>query len=82
MQTKIWKKKYQAVKAEINKNKANFGEAAATLLLSKLRLRNKKHDYLVHKETAFFCGNLGGHHGNQAILLTSDSVLSHLNRAR
>ena len=43
---------------EINKNKANFGEAAATLLLLKLRLRNKMHDYLVHKETALFVGML------------------------
>ena len=40
------------------------------------------HDYLVHKETAFFCGNLGGHHGKAAILLTSPSVSSHLNRSR
>ena len=45
----------------MDKNKANFGEAATTLLL--MRLRNKTHDYLVHKETAFFGGNLGGHHG-------------------
>ena len=65
---------------EIDKNKANFGEAAATLLL--MKLRNKMHDYLVLKETAFFCGNLGGHHSNPAILLTSHSVSSHLNRAR
>ena len=81
-QTKIWKKKYRAVTREINKNKANFEEAAATLLLMKLKLRNKTHAYLVNKETAFFCGNLGGHHGNPAILLTSHSVLPHLNRAR
>ena len=74
-------KKYHAVVGEIKK-KANFGEAAATLLLMKLRLRNKTHDYLVHKETAFFCGNLGGHHGNAIILLTSHIVSSHLNRAR
>ena len=52
------KKKYHAVVGEINKNKANFGEAAATLLLLKLRIRNKTHDYLVHKETALFVGML------------------------
>ena len=79
MQTKIWKKKYHAVVREIDKTKANFGEAAASLLLMKLILRNKTHDYLVNKETAFFCGNLGGHYGNPAILLTSHSMSSHLN---
>ena len=75
-------KKYHAVIEEIKKNKADFGEAAATLQLMKLRLRNKTHDYLVHKENTFFCGNLGSHHGNPAILLSSDSVSSHLNSAR
>ena len=62
---------YYAVVKEINKNKDNSGEAAATLLIFKLRLRDKKHYFLVHKETVFFffCGNLGGRHGNLAILL-------------
>ena len=82
MQTTIWENKYQAVLGEIDKNKATFGEAPATLLLMKLRLTNKTHDYLVHTETAFFCGNLGVHHGNPAIILTSDSVSTNLNRAR
>ena len=76
------KKKYHAVLGEIDQNKATFVEAAATLLSMTLRLTNKTHDYLVHTETAFFCGNLGGHHGNPAILLTSHIVSSHLNRAR
>ena len=39
---------------KINKYNANFGVAAATLLLLKVRLRNKTHNYLVHKEIAFF----------------------------
>ena len=61
---------YYAVVKEINKNKDNSGEAAATLLIFKLRLRGKKHYFLVHKETVFFfCENLGGRHGNLAILL-------------
>ena len=76
MQTKIWGKKYHAVAGEIDKNRADFGEAAASLLLMKLILRNKTHDYNVHKETVFFRGNLGGHHSNPAILLTSHSVIS------
>ena len=63
------KKKYHAVVGEIDKNRDDFGEAAASLLLMKLILRNKTHDYLVHKETVFFRGNLGGHHSNPAILL-------------
>ena len=82
MQTKISKKKYHAVLGEIDKNKATFGEAAATLLLMKLRITNKTHDYLVHKETASFCGNLGCHHSNPAILLVSHSMSTNLNRAR
>ena len=69
MQTKIWEKKYHAVLGEIDKNKATFGAAAATLLLMKLRLRNKTHDYLVHKETAFFCWNLSGHHSYSLVKL-------------
>ena len=76
------KKKHLAVVGEINRNKVDFGKDAATLLLMKLRLRNKTQDHLVHKETAFFCGNLGGYHVNPAILLTSDSVSPHLNSAR
>ena len=47
-------KMYHAVVKEINKNKANSGEAAATLLIFKLRLRDKEHYFLVHKETVFF----------------------------
>ena len=66
---KNMEKMYRAVVKEINNNKANFEEAAAPLLVFKLRLRNKKHYLLVHKETAFSCGNLGGRHGYPAILL-------------
>ena len=66
---KNMEKMYHAVVKKINNNKANFGEAAATLLIFRLRLRNKKHYLLVHKETAFSCGNLGGRHGYPAILL-------------
>ena len=45
---------YHAVVKEINKNKANSGEAAATLLIFKLRLRDKEHYFLVHKKTVSF----------------------------
>ena len=69
-------KMYRAVVKEINKNKAYFGEAAATLIIFKLRLRNKKRYLLVHQETAFFVGIL------VIVMVSQQYSSSCLNRAR
>ena len=44
---KNMEKMYHAVVKEINKIKADFGEAATTLLIFKLRLKNKMQYLLV-----------------------------------
>ena len=67
---------YHAVVKEINKNKGNFGEAADTLLILKLRLRNKNYYSLVHKETAFSVGIL------VVVMVNQLYCSSHLKRAR
>ena len=55
---KNMEKRHRAVVGEVNKNKADFGEAAATLLLMKLRLRKKHMITLSNRKQHFFVGIL------------------------